>query len=150
MISLVIMAGLREEVGENSYSPWTGNSTDRAPEGEDHLNPGIAPFICLPEDEVDIFQFPQISSGLSSTFPPSHEAGVAYVLLFPISRWTLWSREVTSLHWDWHSSRPVGHCIPLSSAVPGTGQPRRYAEKKGMKECNVSEAHCSQSSRFET
>lgn len=144
------MAGLREEVGKNSYSPWTGDRIDPAPEGEDHLNPGIAPFICLPWDEVEIFQFPQISSGLSSIFPPSHEAGVAYVLLVPISRWALWLREVRSLHRDRDSSHPVGRCIPSSSTVPGTGQPRRYTEKKGMKECNLSEAHCSQSSRFET
>lgn len=28
MISLALLAALREEGGENSYSPWTGNSVE--------------------------------------------------------------------------------------------------------------------------
>lgn len=114
--------------------PWI----DPAPEREDHLSSGIALCTCLPWDETEIFESPQTSSGLGSPSSTSHEAWVAYVFLFPFSGGHVWLREGRSLHQGRNSCCLVWSLYPSVFPVRGTGQPLRYVEKNGRKECNLS------------
>ena len=96
------------------------------PEEEGDLDSDVAPFVCLPQGEAEIFLSHRQVLASEVHSHPLMKLGWPMSYFSQFSGTYLWLREVRSLHQGKDSSRPADYCIPAPSlCLARDGYPER-------------------------